>query len=150
MSEESFLHLFRSRWHEIASQFWPQTPRERAKAELERLDAELARRQSRVLIFLKRIEKLRNILEQREQRLGLFAALMQKMPKSTGVLAEWEHRQQTVNHLRERLQELEEVYARRLSRLRRWKQKRTELRVRLLAGSFPKPVDEENDLDYPF
>lgn len=80
----------------------------------------------------------------------MLAALVQKTPMNAGVLAEWENQQRTVDRLRERIEERERVYVRRLARLRRRKQVRTELRVRLLSGSWPKPEDEESDLDYPF
>jgi hypothetical protein len=150
MSEGSFIHSFRSNWQQIASQLWPQTPRERARAELERLDAELAFRQTRLLLFQKKTEKIRNCLECRELRLSMLAALAQKAPMNTGVWAEWEHQQRTADRLRERLQERERVYARRLARFRRQKQRRTELRIRLVAGSLPKSADEESDPDYPF
>ncbi len=150
MSEGSFIHSFRSNWQQIASQLWPQTPRERAQAELERLDAELAFRQTRLLLFQKRTEKIRNCLECRELRLSMLAALLQKTPMNTGILAEWEHQQLAADRLRECLQERERVYARRLACLRRQKQIRTELRIRLVSGSLPKSADEESDPYYPF
>jgi hypothetical protein len=150
MSKGSFIHSFRSNWQQIASQLWPQTPREQAQAELERLDAELAFRQTRLLLFQKKTEKIRNCLECRELRLSMLAALVQKTPMNTGVLAEWEHHQRTADCLRERLQERERVYARRLACFRRHKQIRTELRIRLVSGALPKAADEENDPDYPF
>jgi hypothetical protein len=150
MSEGSFIHSFRSNWQQIASQLWPQTRRERAQAELERLDAELAHRQTRLLLFQKRTEKIRNCLECRELRLSMLAAVARKTPMNTAVLAEWEHQQRTADYLRECLQERERVYARRLACLRRQKQIRTELRIRLVSGALPKEVDEGNDPDYPF
>jgi hypothetical protein len=150
MSEGSFIHFFRSHWHEIASQLWQETPRERAQAKLARLDAKLARRQSRLLLFQKRTEKLHHCLECRELRLSMLAALARKAPMSSGVMAEWEHQQRTADCLREHLQERERVYAQRLARLRRQKQIRTELRVRLLSGDSPKSIDEESAPDYPF
>ncbi len=150
MSDDSFLHSFRSLWQEMAYRHWPETPHERAKAELEHLDAELTRQKSRLLLFRKRIDKLHHSLERRELRLAMLAGLMQKLPTNAGAQAEWEHQQRTVERLRQRLQERERVYTRRLQRFRKRKQQRTELRVRLLSGKFPKWEDEENDPDYPF
>lgn len=150
MSEDLFSHSFRYRWPEIVCQPWPQTPREQAQAKLERLDAELTQQQSRLLRLRKRIDKLHHRLQRGEIRLTMAAALVQKLPNSGGIVAEWEQQQHAVERLRERLQEGEVVYSRRLARLRKRKQERTELRVRLLCGSFPKPVGEESDPDYPF
>jgi hypothetical protein len=150
MSDGSFIHSFRSNWLEIASQLWPETPRERAQAELARLDEELARRQSRLLLFQKKTEKIRNCLECRELRLSMLAALARKTPMNTGLMAEWEHQEQIADHLRECVHERERVYTRRLARLQRQKQKRTELRIRLVSGALPKPADEESDPGYPF
>lgn len=78
------------------------------------------------------------------------AALVQKLPTNGGIAAEWEQQQHAVARLQERLQEGELVYSRRLARLRKRKQERTELRVGLLCGSFPKPKGEESDPDYFF
>lgn len=150
MPEDSFLHSFGSQWREMVCHLWPQTPRERAQAELARLDAELTQRQSRLLLFRKKIEKLRHCLEHRELRLSMLAALAKNTPLNAGVRAEWEQQQQTVERLRERIEERERVYARRLARLRKQKQQRTELRVQLLSGMWPKPEDEESDSDYPY
>lgn len=150
MSDDSFLHSFRSRWQEMVCQLWPKTPRERAKAELERLDAEVTQQQSHLLLFRKRIEKLHNRLERRELRVAMLGGLVQKMPMNAGVAAEWEHQQRAVDCLRECLQERECVYARRLARFRKRKQKRTELRVRLVSGMLPIRESDESDSDYPF
>lgn len=143
MSEPSFLNLFRSHWQEIARQFWPETAREQVESELARLDAELQRRQNRLLLFRKKTERLKH-------RLTLLAALVQKTPTDSDALAELERQQRSMDRLRERLQERERGYARRLARLRQRKQMRAELRERLLSGSLPRPMDDEDDPDYPF
>lgn len=150
MSESSFLDLFRSRWQEIARQFWPESPREQVECELARLDAELERRQSHLLLFRKKTERLRHRLKHLEHRLALLASLVQKTPADTDALAELERRQRSIDRLRERLQERERGYARRLARLRQREQEWRELRERLLSGSLPKRLDEESDADYPF
>lgn len=150
MSELSFLELFRSRWQEIARQFWPETPREQLQSELARLDAELGRRQSRLLFVRKRIEKIHHCLKRRERRLAQLAALAQKLPADADVSAELERRQRNIDCLRERLQQREYSYARRLARLRRRKQEWAALRERLLSGPLPKTMDDESDPDYPF
>lgn len=150
MSEPSFLELFRSRWQEIARLLWPETPREHLRSELARLDAELGRRQNRLLCLRKRIEKIHNSLKRREHRLAQFAALMQESPADARVSAELERQQRSIDRLRERLQERECGYARQLARLRQRKQTWAELRERLLSGSLPKSMEEESDPDYPF
>jgi chromosome segregation ATPase len=150
MSEPSFLELFRSRWQEIARQFWPQTPRQQAQSELERLDAELGRRQRRLLSLRKRMERLHNHLNRCEQRLAQLAALGQQAPADADVSSELECQWRRADCLRDRLQEREREYARRLARLRQRKRERAELRERLLSGSLPKPTGDESDPDYPF
>jgi chromosome segregation ATPase len=150
MSESSFLELFRCRWQEIARQFWPQTPREQLQSELARLDAELGRRQNRLLILRKRIEKLHHYLNRGEHRLESLTALVQQMPAGADVNAKLERLQRYIDHLRERLQECECRYARQLARLRQRKREWVELRERLLSGALPKSMDEESDPDYPF
>ena len=150
MSEPSFLELFRSRWQEIARQLWPETPREQLQSELARLDAELGRRQNRLLSLRKRIEKIHNSLNRRERRLAQLAALMQESPANADVSAELERQQRNIDRLRERLRERECGYARRLARLRRRKQAWAALRERLLSGTLPKSLSEESDPDYPF
>ncbi len=150
MSESSFLELFRSRWQEIARQFWPQTPHERLQSELARLDAELERRQSRLLCLRKRIEELHRYLKRREKCLAQLAALVQEMPADTNVSAELERQQRSLDHLRERVRQRERSYSQRLIRLRQRNQERAKLREQLLSGLLPKTLSEESDPDYPF
>lgn len=150
MSEPSFLDLFRSRWQEIVRQFWPETPRQQLQSELARLDAELGRRQKRLLLLRKRIEKIHNILKHRERRLAQLTALVQQTPADTDVSAKLERQQRNIDCLRERLQKRECSYARWLARLRQRKQEWAELRERLLSGPLPKTMDDESDPDYPF
>jgi len=150
MTESSFLKLFRSRWQEIARQFWPETPHEQLQSELARLDAELDRRQNRLLILRKRIERLRYDLNLRERNLTRQAAQAQEMRTATAVDPERKCRRRNIDRLRERLQKYERGYAQRLVRLRKLKQKRTQVRKRLLCGSLPKRTSDECDPDYPF
>ncbi len=150
MSESSFLDLFRSRWQEIARQFWPQTPREQLQSELSRLDAELGRRQDHLLALRKRIEQLHYCLKRREHRLASLLDKLQQTPAHASMSAELERQQRSVDHLRKRLRERESGYARRLARLRRRKQEWAKLRERLFSGALPKSMGEESDADYPF
>ncbi len=150
MSEPSFLELFRSRWQDIARQFWPETPRQQLQTELARRDAELGRRQNRLLLLRKRIEKLHHLLMVREQGLKQLVALVSKTPKDADLTARLQRYERKIELLRKLLEKHERGYARRLARLRQRKQERTELRGCLFSGSLPKPIDEENDLDYPF
>lgn len=150
MSASSLLDLFRSRWQEMAHQLWPQTAREQAKAELARLDVELARRQHRLLHCRKRIEKLHNDLKRRENRLAQLAALVQQTPTAAAALAELECWRGRITRLHDRVQEREHRYARQLARFGQQKQVRAELRERLLSGSLPKAMDDSSDPDYLF
>ncbi|GEM_PF-6430148 len=150
MSEPSFLDLFRSRWQELARQLWPETPHEQLRLELTRLDAELRRQQSCLLLFRKRIEKIHDRLKHRQYCLELLTARMQKAPADGDAIAEREHQERYIDRLEERLRQLEHGYTRRLARLLLRKQKRAELRERLLSESLPKRMDEESDPDYPF
>jgi hypothetical protein len=150
MSEPSFLQLFRSRWQEIARQFWPETPREQLQSELARLDAELRRRQNRLLSLRKRIERRRHYLNGSERNMKRFVAPAQETPPATIMAAELERRQRNIDCLRDRLRKLERGYSQRLARLRKLKQEWTELRERFLSGSLPKRISDEGDPDYPF
>jgi predicted nucleic acid-binding Zn-ribbon protein len=150
MSESSFLERFRSRWQEIARQFWPETPREQLQSELTRLDAELRLRQNRLLSLRKRIEKLRYHLNGSERNMTRLVAPAQEMPAATTGGAELERRQRNIDRLRERLQKHERGYARRLARLRNLKEEWTELRERFLTGSLAKRTSDESDPGYPF
>jgi hypothetical protein len=150
MSEPSFVQLFRSRWQEIARQFWPETPHEQLQSELAHLDAELRWRHNSLLSLKKRIEKLRYYLNCSEYKSKWLVAPAQKMPAATTGVTELERRQRNIDRLRERLQRHERGYAQRLARLRKLKQEWTELRERLLSGSFPKRVSDESDPEYPF
>lgn len=150
MSERSLLDFFRSRWQEIARQFWPETPREQLQTALARLHAELELRQNDLLHLRKQVDKLHYRLKRREHRLAQLATPVQRTPMDDDVSAELNCQQRSIDRLRERLQECERGYARRLARWRQRKQKYTELHERLLFGSLPKPREEENDPDYPF
>jgi chromosome segregation ATPase len=150
MSEPSLIDLFRSRWIEIARQFWPQSPREQLESKLARLDSELRQRQACLLLYRKKMDHLYYRLKRREHRLAWLSASMDKTPGDADVIAELERQRRSIDRLQERLQECEHGYACRLARLRQRKQQRDELRERLLSGWTPKPKDEQSDPDYPF
>ncbi|MHB1425515.1 MAG: hypothetical protein ACYC3I_20295 [Gemmataceae bacterium] len=150
MLKSDLIHLFHTRWQEIARHFWPEAPRQQVESELARFDAELERRQRHLLFLRKRIEKLHNSLKQREHRLELSAAQMHEALVDAGAVAELERRRRNVDRLRERVREREHDYALMLARLRQRKQKRVELRERLHSGSLPKQVEDESDPDYLF
>jgi hypothetical protein len=108
----------RGRWHDLVQQVWPDSPEERARAEIARLSGDLSRRYRRLVRLRQRIEQVRD-LRDRQQRY-----LNEPSLEAPGRL------QRSVERLRERLARLEGVYEDR----RRQLERRKRLREALASG----------------
>lgn len=60
MFTTDFCRGIRRRWHTAARMFWPESRGDRLRSRRERLDRELRRRFTRLLVLRRKIEKLRD------------------------------------------------------------------------------------------
>lgn len=68
MSITTFFSAVRKQWHELSKEFWPPSPQELTCAEIERLDADLARRQQRLIHIRRRANLLSDRLALQRQQ----------------------------------------------------------------------------------
>ena len=122
MSDADLSRFLREQWREIAGLFWPESPAEQIRAELDHLDTELERQQARLLRCRQNIEKIHD-------RLGLVTRSFAHLSPESRSL----HRQ--IARLHERLHKHQRRYARLLARLQCYKQQRDRLRKELLSAS---------------
>jgi hypothetical protein len=143
MTDPEISRFLRDQWREIAELLWPESPGEQFGAEIDRLDAQLALRQARLLRCRKRIENVRN-------RMDRLSASLLGLPLDSGSSKWLERRRRRLDQLHEKLRSLESAYTRLLARLDRCKQQRAALGKRFLS---PPPVEkegEDNDAGYSF
>jgi hypothetical protein len=137
MSVAAWCHTVRRHWQAVTQLVWPESPQQRARAECQRLDAELARRHERLLSRRRRIERLRDALQRQERRLGQITSRLRLLAGRSedarfGELAvALDQARQTAEVVRQRLQRQEEAYERQRVSFERKKQ----IRADLLAAS---------------
>ncbi len=68
MSLTDLWRAVRAHWHDVTQQLWPDSPEERTRAEIDRLTADLARRQRRLVRLRCRVEQARDRLAREQQR----------------------------------------------------------------------------------
>src|SRR5262245_24061187 len=101
--------------HDLVQQFWPDSPEEHTRAEIDRLNAELARRYRRLVRLRQRIEQFRDCLTRRQGQLN---EPSHEVPERLG---------RSVERLRERLARLEGAYQAGCRQLQRRKRLREDL-----------------------
>ena len=109
-------------WRFAAGLFWPESPAEQIRAELDRLDTELERQQAQLLRCRQNIEKIHD-------RLGLV------IRSSAHLSPESRSLRRRIARLHERLHKHQQRYARVLAGLQCYKQQRDRLRKELLSAS---------------
>jgi hypothetical protein len=60
MSLTAFWRVVQCHWHDLTRQFWPDSPEERTRAEIDRLGADLSRRWRRLVRLRQAIERQRS------------------------------------------------------------------------------------------
>lgn len=133
MSLPAFCRLLRSRWHGLASAFWPPTVSERIQREIALLDDRLARCSRQLLKKRQKIEKNRYYLEQINHRPDVHLGMKR-------------------GRLLSRLEKRERMYREAVARFDRLKQERRKLSHSLHDSPSARQfhIEEESDSGYPF
>jgi predicted nuclease with TOPRIM domain len=118
MSITAFWQTVRRRWRDLAENLWPDSPEERARAETDRLTANLSVRFRRLVRLRQGIERLRAQIEGQQRELNELPVIASSETQEASLARV----QLSIERMRRRLNRLEGTYQKQRDRLE-WKKR---------------------------